>query len=246
LVGSALLQCGQDNCPDEVGALGGGCLSCVVGNAEGGIGAIEAACLSDDATESYLYDCRYDTGILTSAEVVHQESLRLPSYLVAASVDYARVGGLDVFCTHLQSESSLAYQGDFDDWKDEQAHQIDALLAFIDDKNDGSRPVALLGDLNTGPGLPDIDGVWPEHYQRLLDAGLTNPFVAQDDVACTLCDDNTFRTPGSSNTLIDHVLLRGTSGQYRRMLTEPTTLPAGPSHHSDHYGLAADVASCAP
>jgi endonuclease/exonuclease/phosphatase family metal-dependent hydrolase len=255
LFGTELTACGQTECPDEVNALSPGCIGCVVSNSDLGLDGIADACLVSDTGpgESYLYDCNYDTGILTNGEIVAQESRPMDSYLVAATVDFARIktssGELDVYCTHLASDMSFNYQGAFGDWKGEQAHQIDQLLAFVDEKSGDARPAVLLGDLNTGPAISsdNIGGEWPEHYDRLSAAGFDNPYSSQQDVSCTLCADNSFRSPDSSERLIDHVLFRNAPAAVtiQRFMTETVTLDIDnmptESNPSDHYGLVAEV-----
>jgi endonuclease/exonuclease/phosphatase family metal-dependent hydrolase len=256
LVGPELMSCGATNCNDEVFALSPGCLDCVVSTMTGGGGmediAADCPVPAEELGDSYLFGCHYDTGILTSATIVEQESRPLDSYMVLSTVDFARIetgsGKLDVFCAHLQSEMDN-YQGDFGSYQGEQAHQIDQLLAFVAEKDDGSRPVVLLGDLNTGPAIPEanLEGEWPDHYQRLLEAGFDNPYAAQDDVACTLCPDNTLRPADSDGQLIDHILLKNASSDASgsRFMTEPTRLQIDgntvESNFSDHYGLIMEL-----
>lgn len=254
-VDDALVSCAIDSCGEDVQTLSGGCAGCLVGAATDGrtIEEVTAACVGADpeqAAPSYLYDCGFDTGILTSLEVQTSETHVLDSYLVRAAVDHARVvtelGPVDVFCTHLASGiAEFEYRGAHGDWNGEQAHQIDQLLDFVASKSDGERPALLLGDLNNGPALEEagLVAVRPEHYARLLEAGFDNPYAAQDDVACTAgCPDDTFSDDGSEPKLIDHVLVRGfESSKGERIMTESKTIDVGAesvtTSLSDHYGL---------
>ena len=254
MTGSDLIGCGSDHCMDLINELSGPCLGCLMENAPGGLPGIRDTCISTDpsAGNSYLYDCSYDTGILTSASIVAQESQPLDSYYVTAAVDFARIntgaGDIDVFCTHLGS-AIFDYAGEHGDWKGEQSAQIDQLLAFIADKNDGIRPAVLLGDLNHGPPIAEagIEGEWPDHYQRLLDAGFVNPYAEQADVECTFCPDNTLLSDDSDPRLVDHILWMNAPAATHttRLLTESITVNAGgepvQTHHSDHYGLVSEV-----
>ncbi len=258
-IDDALVSCALSSCGGEVEVLSGGCAGCLVGAATNGrkLEEVAAACVGADpgqAAPSYLYDCGFDTGILTSLEVETSETRVLDSYLLRAAVDHARVvselGPVDVFCTHLASSvAELEYQGSYGDWNGEQAHQIDQLLDFVASKNGGERPALLLGDLNNGPALEraGLAAVRPTHYARLLDAGFENPYAAQDDVACTAgCPDDTFSEAGRETKLIDHVLVRGLqSANGRRIMTEPTTIDVDgesmTTSLSDHYGLSVTI-----
>jgi len=254
LTGTELVDCGSAQCMDEINNVSGPCLQCLLANADGGLPGIREACVSTDPSSgsSYLYDCAYDTGILTSLPVVAQQSQPLDSYYVTAAVDFARIdtgaGEIDVFCTHLGS-AIFDYEGEHGSWKGEQSAQIDQLLAFIEDHNDGTRPAVLLGDLNNGPAI-DSAGIvseWPDHYQRLLDAGFTNPYAEQADVDCTFCPDNTLRDDNSDPRLLDHILWRHPPAAVHtaRFMSETVTLDTDDgsveSNYSDHYGLVSEV-----
>jgi hypothetical protein len=86
-----------------------GCLNCVVetGQAGGTMADMEESCAvgpKPTGAEPLLFDCSYDTGLLTSLAVLVEQARPLDSTLVAASAQYARVSTgsaeLDVFCTH--------------------------------------------------------------------------------------------------------------------------------------------------
>lgn len=252
LCGVELLGCARfEYCEEDVTQLPSGCLACVTDHGFAGacLDEIEQQCVKpdDEVEESFLYECSYDTGILSRLPIAAQESRELDSYLVLAAVDFARVetesGEMDVYCTHLQSEMSFAYEGDHGDWKGEQAAQIDQVLAFIDEKSDGSRPVVLLGDLNTGPGRPadGIVGEWPEHYDRLLAAGFEAP-CGGPSAPCTICSDNTLRSTDSDDKLIDHILIKhgASEATCSRFMTETISIEVDgapvETSYSDHYG----------
>lgn len=253
-VDEALVMCALAQCGADVQTLSGGCAGCLVGSATGGRSFTEVrdSCLgaADGSAPSYLYDCGYDTGILSALDVIESETLVLDSYLVHASVDYARVstelGPADVFCTHLASSvSEIEYRGAFGDWDGEHAHQIAQLLDFIEEKTAEGGIALLLGDLNTSPGVQatELPAAREADYARLLDAGLTNPYLAQDDVACLSCEDNTLR-PGKRAYIDDHILVRGYAGptQAERIFDAPVSIDVDGSavetNLSDHYGLA--------
>jgi len=264
LSGEALSDCALDSCLTEIGALSAGCAGCLITEVEGGadVESLRAACLGGSGgadVETFIYDGAYDTGILTSAPVLAQESFVLDSYLYRASIDYMLVdtplGELHAFCTHLASDvAEFEYRGDFDSWEGEQAHQIEQLIDFIDQKTADSDLVVVLGDLNTGPAIEahDIAPEWPSHYDRLIESGLTDPYADSDDVACTYCPDNTFNDPESDGTLIDHILIRGFDGRIstERFMTGVVTITVEgqdvTTNLSDHYGLIMTLGGEAP
>jgi endonuclease/exonuclease/phosphatase family metal-dependent hydrolase len=261
LTGVEYLGCADSHCGAQQ-VLSGSCIGCLLGEATADGGATETelaercAIPPDQSADAYLFDCSYDTGILTSGAVVHQESRPLDSFMVLSTVDHARIateaGEVDVFCAHLQSEMGFPYQGDFGSYEAEQAHQIDQLLAFIGEKDDGSRPVVLMGDLNTGPAIPEagVVGEWPHHYQRFVTAGFANPHAESGDASCSYCPENTFQSDSADPRLLDHILLKNatTGASCTRFMTETTTIESKDgdlveTHYSDHFGLQATLES---
>lgn len=198
-----------------------------------------------------IYDGAYDTAILTSLPIVEQESFALDSYLVCSAVDYARVttplGDVHVFCAHLASGiGTFPYRGAYGTWQGERTHEIGELLAFVASKAPAGSQVVLLGDFNTGAAVPSAGIVEqsPTDFQMITDSGVTDPYLTQSDVQCTVCPDNTMRDPMSSPTLIDHALIRGFtpgSARVQRIFDEPVTIDVSGtptlSSLSDHYGL---------
>lgn len=207
------------------------------------------------ADAAYLFDGAFDVAILSAFPVEVHDTLVLDSFEVRASVEYALIdapiGPLHVFCTHLASDVSRGpYGGEHGSYEGENDHQIQQLLAFVEEKTGGAAPAVVLGDLGTGPevaGTPLV-AVWPTHYQRLIDAGFTNPYAAQPDVACTSCPDNSFRRPESDAKLTDHVLVRDVQlpTVVHRLHTEEVAVPVDGApqgmHLSDHYGLQLTLA----
>jgi endonuclease/exonuclease/phosphatase family metal-dependent hydrolase len=261
--GELYLTCAYDNCPDEVnqlGAVNSACLSCLLSEAGDDPDATpdelveHCSGASGQGDNAYLYDCAYDTGLLTRGTILAEDSLPLDSFMVASAVEYARIdtgsGELDVFCAHLQSEMGFEYGGEHESYEEEQYHQISQLLGFISARSDGSRPVVLMGDLNTGPTIPadGLVGEWPSHYRRLLDAGFSNPYQEQGNTRCTLCPESSFRSDDSDPRLIDHILVQGARSDLAvtRFMNETITIePSGgdpvETHYSDHFGLKATL-----
>jgi endonuclease/exonuclease/phosphatase family metal-dependent hydrolase len=150
-----------------------------------------------------------------------------------------------VGCTHLTSRLSVTdYGGDLGSYKDEQSAQIDAIMDFMKGKA-GDEPSLLLGDFNTGPELDDISAELPGNWGQIDSAGWSDPNVDQADPFCTWCASNVL-TGGSSNNLIDHVLVKGAEGtDPRRIFDQPQSIETSDGTLelplSDHYGVQATV-----
>jgi endonuclease/exonuclease/phosphatase family metal-dependent hydrolase len=195
-----------------------------------------------------VYSGSYGTGILTNAAILERDARVLPSALDKRAVLFTKLatplGELNAFCTHLTANiTSVPHPGGAS-WRRDQAAQIDALLAFVEEKSAG-KPALLLGDLNTGPAIaPHISASLPDHYARFVQSGFLNPYAAQRDVQCTYCFDNPLEGGrGTRGLLIDHVMLRGFPGRVEagqimrpQVVVEPAGKPVriGPS---DHYGV---------
>jgi endonuclease/exonuclease/phosphatase family metal-dependent hydrolase len=207
-------------------------------------------------TEQFrVYSGSYGTGILTNAEILERDVRILPSALDRRAALYTRlatpIGELNAFCTHLTANIASVPHPARSSWRRDQAAQIDALLAFVEEKA-RDRPTLLLGDLNTGPAIaPHIAPTLPDHYARFVERGFLNPYASQRDVQCTYCFDNPLEGGrGTRGLLIDHVMLRNFSGQIRAgeqimrppVVVEPAGKPVriGPS---DHYGVSVTLSS---
>jgi endonuclease/exonuclease/phosphatase family metal-dependent hydrolase len=207
---------------------------------------------------AYVYGGSYGIGILTNADVVEEDFLRFESEQLARGALYARVRpkaaapDLHVFCTHLTADTrGVAYPARTGSWKSEHAQQVQELRAWIARKARGGSATLLLGDLNTGPALPDssIRGRVPEHYASFATLGFSNPYLQGSQAKeCSFCSANSLNggsAPGGS--LIDHLLLRGplSAIAVERVLDEPIELALGRerirTHLSDHYGVAATL-----
>jgi len=237
-------SCLRDNCGGSVD-----CVDCVASNVLEGRDTVRDRCTS------YAYEGSFGSGIFTQGDIVDQDVLVLESVLSRRAVIYAQVKfsndpPVDVFCTHLTSDApSIPYPGS-SSWKQEQSDQIEAMFAFIQSKK-ADRGIIVLGDLNTGPATANQSAQeeLPDHYQKLIDAGLTDPYSALPDATCTYCEDNPLvqmSISGTSSLLIDHILFWGleNGATHERVLLDPIMVEEagkGPQTvaYSDHYGLLA-------
>jgi endonuclease/exonuclease/phosphatase family metal-dependent hydrolase len=198
----------------------------------------------------YAYGGSFGTGILSRHPLAETDSLLLTSTTNRRAVLYARIpdtaiGEIHFFCTHLTANlSSVPYTGEAAGWPEEQAAQIERLVAWTREKAPSGR-VVIAGDLNNGPALPGITGELEANFAMWSAAGLRSPYTQQPDVACTFCDDNPLNlgTMGGEGGLIDHVLIGGglRAGTGRRFLDATIEIVVDgmstTSAYSDHYGL---------
>lgn len=248
--GPELIQCAQVECYQAIQDVDGGCLGCFLEHLDD---PNPLACLGDAPSDPALFGGTFDVGLLSRYPLLQQAALEYDAYFVRASALYARVdvpglGPVDTFCTHLGSSlGAIPYHGPHGSWDGEHSYQVAQLLSFISARASGSRPVLVLGDLNTGPasaGPPPIKAELPLDYQLLVGSGLANAVTVPQ---CTICSDNVLRAGNSRETWLDHALIKGFPGAATtgRALTAPFTLGvephATPMNLSDHYGLRVEL-----
>ncbi|MBI4704113.1 MAG: hypothetical protein HY744_23640, partial [Deltaproteobacteria bacterium] len=130
-------------------------------------------------------------------------------------------------------------------WEEEQAQQIDELLAYVDEKA-GTTPAIIMGDMNTGPAGASFVGEVPANYAKFVKAGLHSPYVERAAAQCTFCQTNPLvagAADDSQSVVIDHVLLRSFAGvaMAERVLDQPIQVETCgkpiAAAYSDHYGV---------
>lgn len=250
-----LVACVQANCGAEMTALQPECLQCLVANIGGTLDQMFEACAQGSTL--YLYDGANGLLLLSRLPLTGQDQLLLDSTFNRRAVLYARATGggdvpLAIFCTHTTPEfDGVDYPGELGSWADEQAHQIDQMTAWIDEKAEEGDLVVLMGDMNDGPALPpDIEGELEDNFAKFLDAGFSAPYAASQDAACTFCDANPLNPADTRNVLIDHVFVKGgpanPSFSAMRLLDEDVVTVTGDDGPlevplSDHYGVRVEV-----
>ena len=179
----------------------------------------------------------------------------MSSTLIQRSVLQAQVNVMDevrlqVYCTHLASDlsNSIQYNGtEFDSFAAEQKAQINEFLTHITDQKH-ENPVAILGDLNTGPANDINQAELPENFELFQAQGYRSPYI-QADSLCTHCSDNTIIDgDGSGGDMIDHVLFKGIDIEQliaKRTFdqTQAVTIDdmSQKLHLSDHFGIQVAV-----
>ncbi len=249
-----LTDCALENCGDPLNALPEDCFSCLAANvALGELPLIRSICESAGGGR-YAYGSSFGTGILSRHALAETDSLLLTSTTNRRAVLYARIpstpiGEVHFFCTHLTANlTSVPYTGEAAGWPEEQAAQVQRLIAWAREKAPTGR-IVIAGDLNNGPALAGITGELESNYAMWAAAGFQSAYPAQPDVACTYCDANPLNsgTMAGGGGLIDHVLLgtglRPLAGW--RFLDEDIQIEVEgasvTSAYSDHYGLAVPI-----
>jgi endonuclease/exonuclease/phosphatase family metal-dependent hydrolase len=247
LRGDRQVACVVRRCGHLASTLDAGCLSCLTADPRRAVDDTLRACTSPSPPRaSGPFEGSAGVALLTRLDVLADDVLHLESAGERHAALYARVAALGedlhVFCTHLTAPIAGLSRPSPAHAAKEQAAQVDALLAWIEEKTQGKLAV-LLGDLNTGPSAPPhVRAQTPNHYARIAAKGFENPFLAT--LRCTLCFDNPIvGGSGAGGLAIDHVLVRGWVGSSTsaRFLDEPVELTAEKrvvrSRYSDHYGV---------
>lgn len=237
-------------------------MACITSNPVGTADAILAPCVGAKVAAARApaspphivpYGGSYGIGVMTRETIVAQDVLRLEGDLNPRGAIYARLrtealGDVDAFCTHLTPDISDLTPPEGRTWGDVHAGQVKALASWIDAKSDGSRPILLLGDFNSGPPISaTITSRFAEDYARLVARGFVNAYVTPK-AECTFCDANPLNGGvGDEGSVIDHVLTKAFLGKIavERVFVDPIELRVAGKvvrgAYSDHYGLMATL-----
>jgi endonuclease/exonuclease/phosphatase family metal-dependent hydrolase len=213
-----LIGCGLDNCAAEVFGLPSSCRTCIQANVGKELDDILTTCLAP-AIE-YAYGGSFGIGLLSAYPIKAQETKLFESTTNRRAGIYALLdtplGDVHTFCTHLTAVfDAIEYPKGTGSWEEEQALQVEQLVAWANEKAGSDGQVLLMGDMNTGPAGDGYVAEVPTHYEKFLAAGFDNPYIAQPGHLCTFCADNPIIARGSddkTSEVIDHVLMRGFQG----------------------------------
>ncbi len=242
-------DCLFDNCGIPFIVLPKDCMRCAMANVGSAPNEIVGVC-EDDPIE-YAYGGSFGTGILSKHPITSTEELVFESTSNRRSALRAVLdtpdGDVAVYCTHLTAVfDTIPYPRDSGGWEEEQAVQVTELLAWID--GDTTEHKVLMGDLNTGPSIGDINAEAPDNWAMLAAADFEIPYL-DDSPECTYCADNALlagSADNDDNRIIDHVMLRGWSAFPANARVLDQTLPGtescgesfDPGALSDHYGVS--------
>lgn len=258
-----LANCTLANCLPQFLALPPKCSGCLQANvglvAALGLDRIIEECTATQ-TAKYAYDGSFGTGLLTKYEILEQEEVVMDSHTNRRGLIYARlkteVGDLHTICTHLTAVfSDIPFPEAAGSWAEEQAAQIDELIAFVNAKAGSGGKVLVLGDMNTGPAGKTYSAEVPANYAKFAAAGLADAYIRDGNEPCTFCGTNPLVGEGTPSVVIDHILTRGLTASAHRIMESTVnvsvTTPACGGNpgktetvltaYSDHYGLQATI-----
>ena len=242
-------DCLFDNCGVQFLLLPKDCMRCGMANVGSAPSDIADTC--QDAPVEYAYGGSFGTGILSKHPIVSTDELVFTSTTNRRSALKAVIdtpdGDVAVTCTHLTAVfDTTPYPRDSGDWESEQAVQVAELIDWVD--NDATEHKVLMGDMNTGPEVGEINAEAPDNWDIFDDADFDIPYL-DDDPTCTYCAENGLLAGSADNDddrIIDHVMFRGWSAYpaNARVLDQelPGTESCGdtfdPGALSDHYGVS--------
>jgi len=258
-----LVGCTLGSCLAEFVALPPTCSGCLQANvglvAAFGLDPVIAECTATE-TGKYVYDGSFGTGLLTNYEILEQQEVVMNSHTTRRGFIYAKlkteVGDVHTICTHLTAVfSDVPFPDTTGSWAEEQAAQIDQLIAFVNQKAGNDGKVLVLGDMNTGPEGKNYSAEEGANYAKFAAASLTDAYIRDGSEQCTFCSSNPLVGEGTPSTVIDHVFTRNLTGSAHRVMdgtvnVSITTPACGgmpentetvTTAYSDHYGLQATI-----
>ena len=244
-----LSDCALGNCGEEFNGLSPTCQECVVGQIGGSLDDIITTCTGEGAS-AFSYNGHNGLLLMSRHELQSTEITSFESTVVQRSALHAVVsvpdfGDVDVYCTHLAAGlSDVPYSGDtYSSYEEEQAAQIEELLGWISETSTTGN-IVLMGDMNTGPAVGELNAEFPNNYQMFVDEGYQSPYLALQTPECTFCGTNTL-IDGDANKAIDHVFLDFEMPievvNAERVHDEPVTIDSEEINLSDHYGVRVTV-----
>jgi len=231
--------CVQSACKERYDALDDSCKLCLAGNTTS---AWRCAFLG---AQEYTSKGRNGLLLLSRHPLEQVQYTSFDTALVKRGMISATVAGtaVSVHCTHLTADlATVPYpaQRAVTSWAEEQAQQLQLLA----DAAAGDGCDIVLGDLNTGPQSAALTGELPDHFAKLADNGLAEPWPER---VCTWCEDNPLGS-GEHELQLDHILLDSAcagEARYQRILDQPLSLAVDgeqlDTRLSDHYGLRLDL-----
>lgn len=250
-----LVGCVQSKCGAELAAISDSCLTCLAGNLTLTLQGMLEKC--GKAGGNYSWGGHHGLMLASKVPFAKKERLVLDSTLVQRAVLHGKIDAaagrpaMEVYCTHLTAGlSSVKYTGKLGGWEQEQAKQIDAMGAWIDQTAAAGTAIVLLGDLNCGPEVAGkLTGEMPANWAKITGLGFVDAWLEGGNPTCTFCGDNNLvdsgADKGGEGSAIDHIALRGFSGGttasriHDGKVTITGAAGSQESSLSDHFGLRA-------
>ncbi|HIA02669.1 MAG TPA: hypothetical protein EYN66_12295 [Myxococcales bacterium] len=240
-----MTTCAVDKCPTRVAPLGSDCIGCLTKDLTEHLDDIITRCIAETEVVPYSYSGHNGLLLATKTEMTAiagvdlTASLTFRSY-IQATINTSGLGDITLACTHLSADLSVPYMGEFSGFPEEQSYQITDMLGALP----ADTPVILMGDMNTGPDIEDIQiaAELADNYQQFVDALWNSHLLSQ----CTWCpEENTLIGPGGNDHIIDHVMTHGVDSSKvvsTRILAQKVTITNADneeeeSNLSDHFGV---------
>jgi len=244
-----LSDCVTGQCGDEFQAIAPGCIGCLAANIGKEADEIFEICTTGDTL--FSFDGTNGLLMLSRHPMTNRIHLKLDSWLtqrsvIGATVTLPRLGAVDISCTHIAADLSgtLAYNGPYASYGEENTEQMRAILEFMDTAGSGASVRFATGDFNSGPAGDGIAAELPEAaYKLLVDAGWVSLNLGLGE--CTYCPDNLLNSDTFVGRIIDHIFAQGLPSTFRtsarRIGTETVTVESQgeqvTTHPSDHFGV---------
>lgn len=218
--------CIVQNCWQNFLELPSDCRNCMLSN---GIEAITSGnyleilekCQQETniAAKKLEYEFKGNSGVLLASKLPmsNKQPVKLRSYnrmrtAVAANIEKAGIGKIQVVCTGLSPLSDAEYGGFGESWKDEQMTQIEQILAIPVEDDVVQR--VILGDFDGNQALGDLRASNPDPISILEENGWYDPYFDlgyKETPDCTVCKENPFVSEETEESVPNHILFK-----YRR------------------------------
>ncbi len=240
---------------------GSKCLSCLVASVGKSIDGILETCVQPNgkppiAGASRAYDGQNGVLLASRWPLQNPETLRLRASFsnrvaLFATIQPEGYEPIEVACTHLSTSTDVPpNHPDFYTWTDEMNAQVQDISKRLKKRAVNNRPSLFLGDMNSGPEIGDkISEEMPKVWKRIVELGFYSPVTDAKPPFCTMCSTNTLRPKSSTDSLIDHVLVRDPPGgtelevaSVYKFFDQPRQFTGYngetvESNLSDHYGV---------
>jgi hypothetical protein len=147
-------DCGLEHCLAELGALPPSCLTCVQSNIGNTLDDILTTC--ESPAIEYAYGSSFGIGLSSAYPFAQQEIKVFESTINRRAAIYASietpVGQVHAFCTHLTAVFvDIPWPKPTGSWEEEQATQIDQLVAWANEKAGSEGRISLVSRALTSP-----------------------------------------------------------------------------------------------
>ena len=234
-----ILSCVMMNCPDYDATcivqncwqsfleLPADCRNCMLAN---GIDAISSGnyleilekCQQETRipAKKLEYEFNGNSGVLLASKLPMSDKkpIKLRSYgrlrtAVAANVEKAGIGKIQIVCTGLSPLSDTEYNGFGESWEDEQMTQIEQILSIPVDDSVVQR--VILGDFDGNTAVGELRAKNPAPISALEENGWYDPYFDlgyKETPECTVCQENPFVSEDTEESVPNHILFRNRKG----------------------------------